>query len=221
VIKNQTNQCSPQQAIESPRSDQQTLTVLHVGCGSKAASGLHKSFQAPGWTEVRLDLDPSVEPDIVASITDMAMVESSSIDAVFSSHNLEHLEAHEVPLALAEFFRVLRPGGMLLATMPDLQSVAKLIADDKLEETAYTSPAGPVTPLDILYGYRPFLAKGASAMAHRTGFTMRSLGMALRNAGFQEGQLWTQELDLWAMATRPEETSYQNTGTIAMQEKAG
>lgn len=30
----------------------------------------------------------------------------------------------------------------------DLQSVARLIAEDKLAEAAYTAPAGPIAPLD-------------------------------------------------------------------------
>src|SRR3954451_8011278 len=98
-----------------------TRTVLHVGCGVKLPHKLHQAFHTPEWRELRLDIDPNVQPDIVGSITDMRMVETASVDAVWSSHNLEHLYAHEVPVALAEFYRVLRPGGFLLITMPDLQ----------------------------------------------------------------------------------------------------
>ena len=36
-------------------------------------------------------------------MTDMSMVDSAAVDAVWSSHNLEHLYAHEVPVALGEF----------------------------------------------------------------------------------------------------------------------
>jgi SAM-dependent methyltransferase len=179
------------------------LIVLHVGCGSRAARSLHEAFRGPNWRELRLDIDPAAEPDIVASITDMAPLEAESVDAVFSSHNLEHLAAHEVPCALAEFRRVLRPGGLLLVTLPDLMAVAQLIVEGELEAPVYTSAAGPVTPLDILYGYRPFLALGGSAMAHRTGFTLESLREHLCGAGFLEQQLWTQGLDLWALVTRP------------------
>ena len=44
----------------------------------------------------------------------------ASVDAVFSSHNIEHLYPHEVPLALKEFMRVLKPDGFVLMTCPDL-----------------------------------------------------------------------------------------------------
>jgi len=62
-----------------------------------------------------------MQPDIVCSITDMSPVAADSVDAVWSSHNLEHLQRHEVPVALAEFLRVLKPAGLLLLTLPDLQ----------------------------------------------------------------------------------------------------
>ena len=109
-----------------------------------------------------MDIDPGVDPDIVGTMTDMAAVPTASVDAVFSSHNIEHLYSHEVPVALGEFIRVLRPDGFAVITCPDLQSVARLIAEDKLIETAYVSPAGPIAPLDIVYGYRPALAAGRS-----------------------------------------------------------
>ena len=71
--------------------------VLHVGCGRKNARKLHHVFHDGGWRELRLDIDPAVAPDIVASLTDMSAVEGASVDAIWSSHNLEHLPAHDVP----------------------------------------------------------------------------------------------------------------------------
>src|SRR6185312_14387941 len=84
--------------------------VLHVGCGPPDHMSLHKRFRGSEWVELRLDVDPGVRPDIVATITDMSPVPDASVDAVFSHHNIEHIFAHEVPLAFAEFLRVLRPG---------------------------------------------------------------------------------------------------------------
>lgn len=160
-------------------------TVLHVGCGMADPRKLPAAFFEPGaWREVRLDIDPGVAPDIVATITDMGMVESGGVDAVWSAHNLEHLFAHEVPLALAEFRRVLRPEGFALITVPDLQQAAELVAQDRLAEAAYISPAGPIAPLDMLYGHGAAIAAGNHFMGHRTGFTARTLEIALRQAGF-------------------------------------
>jgi SAM-dependent methyltransferase len=159
--------------------------VLHVGCGAADAGKLPAEwFSAAGWHEVRLDIDPAVAPDIIASITDMPAVGTGSVDAVWSAHNIEHLYPHEVPLALAEFRRVLKPEGFLLLTLPDLQQVAALVAEDRLTDPAYVSPAGPITPLDMLYGFRASLAQGNTFMGHRGGFTARTLQAALVAAGF-------------------------------------
>ena len=116
----------------------------------------------------------------------MGVVETASVDAVWSAHNLEHLAAHEVPLALAEFRRVLRADGFVLATMPDLQQVAELVAADNLEGAAYLSAMGPIAALDMLYGYRPAIAQGNAFMGHRTGFTATTLATHLQRAGFAE-----------------------------------
>ena len=94
---------------------------MNVGCGYPLRQKLHPHFHGSEWREVRLDLDPARQPDIVCSITDMSPVAADSVDAVWSSHNLEHLQRHEVPVALAEFLRVLKPAGLLLLTLPDLQ----------------------------------------------------------------------------------------------------
>lgn len=161
-----------------------------------------RHFHGDAWREIRLDIDASVKPDIIASMLDMGAVATASVDAVFSSHNVEHLYPHEVPRALAEFRRVLRPDGIAVVTCPDLQSVAALIAQDKLDEPAYVSPAGPVAPLDILYGFRPALARGNLFMAHRTGFSARTLGRALVAAGFAQYSVQRERrtLNLWAIA---------------------
>ena len=161
-----------------------TKRVLHVGCGAAAKEKLHPAFRGPEWEEVRLDIDPDVKPDIIASLTHMPMVEDGSMDAIYSSHNLEHLYPHEVEVALREFFRVLKTDGVALLTMPDLQTVAAMVATGGLNDTAYLSSMGPIAPLDILYGFRPSLAQGNHFMAHKTGFTGGTLMQSMISAGF-------------------------------------
>jgi SAM-dependent methyltransferase len=164
--------------------DEDAQTLLHVGCGAFSPVKLPAAFRAPYWREIRLDIDPGVAPDIVASITDMAPLQDGVMDAVFSAHNLEHLYPHEVPLALREFRRVLKPTGFALITLPDLHSIAERIAAGGLTDPAYVSTMGPITPLDMLYGFGPALRDGNHFMAHRTGFTGVSLMRGLAEAGF-------------------------------------
>lgn len=179
-------------------------TFLHVGCGQKRKAATTAGFNRDEWNELTLDVDKSVNPDIVGSMTDMSAVKSASVDAIFSSHNIEHLFVHEVPVALAEFRRVLKPDGFVVITCPDLQSIAELIAADRLTEAAYVSPAGPVRPVDIVFGYAPSIAAGNHYMAHHCGFTQKVMVGTLQGAGFAKVAAKRRPhpyYDLWALAT--------------------
>ena len=77
---------------------------LHVGCGANYKDNTIPVFASEDWQEVRLDIDKSVKPDIVSSVLDLGIIDSESFDAIFSSHNIEHVYAHEVPIMLKEFF---------------------------------------------------------------------------------------------------------------------
>ena len=184
-------------------------TFLHVGCGHKRKDRTTKALSS--WNELRFDIDESVQPDLVGTMTDMSSVSSESVDAVFSSHNIEHLYPHEVPVALAEFHRVLSDDGFAVITCPDLQSVCALVAEDKLTDAAYTSPAGPITPIYILYGHRPAMAKGNLYMAHRSGFTKKVLTATLQSCGFKSVATMARPsfFDLWALASKSERTEDQ------------
>jgi len=178
---------------------------LHIGSNQKRKDQTTHGFNTPEWQEWRLDIDPTVKPDIVASMLDMAPVADGAVEALFSSHNIEHLYPHEVPVALREFRRVLSPDGYAVITCPDLQEVCHLIAEDKLTEPAYTSPAGPIAPLDILYGHRASMQRGNLYMAHKCGFTLKVLLGTLKASGFagvagyRRGHPF---YDLWAVASK-------------------
>ncbi len=141
-------------------------------------------FASTEWEEIRLDIDPSVAPTVVGSITDMNSFASEHFDAVWSSHTLEHLFSHEVLPALREFKRVLKPDGFALIMCPDLESVADHLVRHGASHVAYVSPAGPITAIDMLYGHLASVAKGHHFMAHKTGFTAERLGNLLLDAGF-------------------------------------
>jgi hypothetical protein len=188
-----------------------TPKFLHVGCGPKRKQQTTRAFAQ--WNEIRLDIDASVEPDVTGTMTDMSAVTAGTVHAVFSSHNIEHLYPHEVPVALAEFLRVLDDDGFAVITCPDLKSVCALVAEDKLTEPAYTAPAGPIAPIDILYGHRPPMARGNLYMAHRCGFTEKVLRATLQAAGFKSVATMARGahpyFDLWALASKSERSEAQ------------
>lgn len=175
--------------------------VLNVGSGPRNGGKLHPGFQSGLWREIRLDIDPGVEPDVVSSATDLSAFADRHFDAIWSSHNIEHLHPHEVPRALNEFARVLRPGGFALITCPDLMAVAQALIDHGAETPVYLSPAGPIAPIDMLYGHRTSIAAGNNFMVHHSGFTQEGLAKALIAAGFAEVRLASGKFfDLWALA---------------------
>ena len=158
-------------------------TLLHVGCASLNISDL-KGFNNDKWAEIRFDIDENRNPDIIGTIVDLSLVETGSVDAVYSAYNLDHIYPHEVPIALKEFFRVLKNDGIAIIKCPDIQSVCEAIGKDKLLETFYQSPVGPISPIDILFGNRKAIAKGNEFMAKKGGFTYSVLDGALNQAGF-------------------------------------
>ena len=181
-------------------------TFLHVGCGPARKGPRTLGFDTSEWSEIRLDIDPSVAPDIIASITDLSPVETGSVDAVFSSHNIEHLYPHEAPRALREFNRVLNDDGYLVITCPDILSISAFIAANGIEAIAYQSGMGPITPRDMLYGHNESIARGNEFMAHRTAFSRESMARILSQCGFGSVLSLTKpaRFELWAIAAKRE-----------------
>jgi hypothetical protein len=178
--------------------------VLNAGSGFQSPRQLHPVFASGRWEQIRCDIDPDAKPDIVSSITDMREhVPTGSFDAVWCSHALEHLFSYEVPLAVSEFRRVLNDEGYALIRCPDLEAVASLIIEHGIDHVAYQSPAGPITPLDILFGHSASIAQGRVNMSHKTGFTCARLGKLLVDAGFSDVLVKRQDLELWALALMP------------------
>ena len=159
-------------------------TLLNVGCGLSNISQI-KGFDKDDWKEIRLDIDSAVKPDVVGTLTDMSVIETASVDAVYSSYNLDHIYAHEVPIALKEFYRVLNEDGIAVVKCPDIQTVCELIAQDKLLELLYESPIGPIYPIDVIYGNRWQIQNGNEYMAKKVGFTYSALNASFAEAGFK------------------------------------
>jgi len=179
--------------------------ILNVGAGHPSDSfSVPLMFRSEEWKEVRLDVDPVNRPDILASLLDMAPVADGSVEAIFSSHTIEHLYPNELGTAMKEFLRVLKPDGFIVIICPDLQSAAEMIAEDRLFDVAYQSPAGPVTPFDIVYSHRLFTRRDNPYMSHYCGFTMSSMVSAFREGGFPAiaGYRDREGFQLWLVASK-------------------
>jgi SAM-dependent methyltransferase len=166
------------------KPDKRPNLLVNLGSGPQGSTLLPAMFAE--WRELRVDVDANCAPDILADVTDLSVLETGSVDAVWSAHCLEHLYLHEVGKAILEAHRILTDDGFLCLIVPDLQAIAEYIAADRLHEVVYQSPAGPVTAHDILFGFGPFLAQGHARMAHNCGFTPTILLETLREAPFAQ-----------------------------------
>ena len=143
-------------------------SVLCVGAGGDPC----QQWRDNGYEVVRLDIDPATSPDIVGTMTDLGNI--GPYDAVYCIHALEHLYPHEVPVALSEFRRVLRQGGVATIAVPDLEGVPP--TDDKL-------PGIDVSGLHLYYGDAAQIPTNPH-MAHHCGFVASTLAEAMKAAGF-------------------------------------
>ncbi len=159
-------------------------TVLNVGGGSDAIA-IPKHYDH--WERRRLDIDPACEPDILLDARELASLEPRLFDAVYSSHNLEHFHAHEARIVVEGIRHILKDDGFAEIRVPDLGAVFRQMVrnDMDIDDVLYTSPAGPITIKDVIYGYgRQIERSGVDYYAHKTGFTAKSLFRLLRAGGF-------------------------------------
>jgi hypothetical protein len=176
--------------------------VLHAGCGIYP---IIKDFQGPEWKEIRLDNDPAVNPEIIAAITDLNMIGEAEFDAIWAPHTIVRIYPHEVLPALKEFYRILKNQGGLYMALPDLQSVAEYVHKGNFEGLLYNSAAGPISPIDVIYGFRKTMGEGSLSSAHKTGFIAHTMANHLKEAGFQDITVERKNFDLVVRAfKRPE-----------------
>jgi len=169
--------------------------VLNLGWG-----GVHIPKWPVAVREVTVDVTPPA--DIVCDVRHLK-VEDEYADYAYASHIIEHIDDHETVAMLREWLRVLKPGGHLNVKCPDIGAVMKAIPSVGLDGTLYQSPAGPITPLDTIYGLRSAIAAGGDWMRHKTAFDAGRLHKALTSAGFSPVVVSQVSLELNAWGMRP------------------
>lgn len=160
-------------------------TVLNVGGGSKT---IPLPPHYGGWEHLLLDVVERDDVDLVCDARDLGAFPADAYDAIYCSHNLEHYQRHEVPKVLAGFHHVLAADGFCEIRVPDLRSVMRAVLEQNLslEAELYHAPAGPISPLDVIYGYHREIETGNPFYAHKTGFSAETLTARIQEAGFAE-----------------------------------
>lgn len=91
---------------------------LHIGCGFNVL---------PGW--INCDLQPRYASVIPVDVTRGLPFPDGIGDYVYHEHVIEHLDRPAGRKLLEECFRVLRPGGKIRVTAPDLDFLWKIMRD--------------------------------------------------------------------------------------------
>lgn len=160
------------------------MKVLNVG-----GNRVQMPPQYDGWQQVLLDIDPSVKPDVLLDARDLrTALDAAQFDAVYCAHNLEHYHEHEVKAVLAGFYHVLTEDGFVDVRVPDVLAVVTEMMRGELglDGVLYQSSVGPIRVCDVLWGYAKEIERsGESWFGHKTGFSQRTLGLALTRAGFR------------------------------------
>lgn len=103
------------------------------------------SFQ--GWPQHQIDLAIKVrEQEVETRVRDLRegfpMHPDGSVDAIYLGQVIEHLNIlTEVPKLLAECYRMLRVGGMVRITTPDLELLISHYNRNRMDEFASEQPA--------------------------------------------------------------------------------
>lgn len=84
----------------------------------------------PGWES--FDIVGGAGVDHVGDCRDLSRFRENSIETIYASHVLEHLCLAEVIPTLNEWRRVLQPGGSVMISVPDMNVLARLFLDPRL-----------------------------------------------------------------------------------------
>lgn len=135
---------------------------LHLGCGKR---------YIPGY--VHIDAVDYPHVDHVATIDNLSFIPDNSVQVIYNCHVLEHFKRKEVDRVLREWFRILKPEGVLRISVPDFAKLSELYQRyGKLDMV-----------IGALFGRGDYLYN-----IHYNVFDFNSLSEALKKVGFNNVQ---------------------------------
>jgi len=144
------------------------LVKVHLGCGPE---------RREGWLNV--DTNPESAADLVSRVEALPSIATDSVDVIEANHLFEHLTWNEAHDALAEWHRILRPGGELFLEMPDREACIRILG-------RYQDDRGFDIGTIGLFGWPPVIAEEGYAQVHKWVWSRAELRAALSRAGFSE-----------------------------------
>ena len=137
---------------------------LHLGCGNKVLEGF-----------INIDIRPNEGVDIIDDIGILHNIEKASAELIYCCHVLEHFNRFEYKEVLRRWYEVLKEGGVLRLSVPDLEKVFE----------QYKNGTSLKKLLGFLYGGQTYPQN-----YHYIGFDFISLKEDLEAIGFKNVKLW-------------------------------
>ena len=69
--------------------------------------------------------------DFIGDISDLSQFENSSVDEIYASHVVEHVNQKNIKKTLIGIHRVLKSNGKFYVSVPDMEVLCRIFIDDK------------------------------------------------------------------------------------------
>jgi len=106
---------------------------------------------------------------------------SGSVNIIYNSHVLEHIGRNKSRSSLKEWFRVLREGGDLYISVPDLEVLFGMYLDNVNFYKDYDKRKIVDMLIGIIYG-----GQDSKFNIHYSGYSFSTLSEVLREVGFKK-----------------------------------
>lgn len=92
---------------------------LVLGAGPQPIHPCHLRYIDASWQLTDLHPEPGLDQGVIKMDATKIPLEDNSVEAIYASHLLEHFPRHKTRAVLAEWHRVLKPGGEIRILVPD------------------------------------------------------------------------------------------------------
>jgi predicted SAM-dependent methyltransferase len=153
-----------------------TPCKLHLGCGPNVLEG---------W--INTDVTPTTENTYYLDVRSPFPIGDNQVDYIFSEHMIEHLTVLEGMRFIEECYRVLRPGGKVRISTPDLAQILSIYFLHTTSVSRYKSWAIEFNNFPTVEGVECLLINNfMHAWGHRFIYDESALRYLFATAGFVE-----------------------------------
>ncbi|HOV13451.1 MAG TPA: methyltransferase [Spirochaetota bacterium] len=143
-----------------------TSKRLHLGCGR---------IHIDGWCNV--DITPMSTVDITDNVVTLKKFKKNFAEEIYVCHVLEHFSHKEIPSILKRWFDILKPGGIIRISVPDIDRIVKIYNNN----WEHFQKDGNTPWIGLLYG-----GQNDKYDYHKTGFNFNWMKRLLTDVGFRE-----------------------------------